>query len=108
MAMSQAAGALVRALIGRAGIERNRILLTEVHSIDWQSLTLSGERHQMEFRVTGRDSARVVDRMCAGLEDAEFSIPGLIVADITLAGTPRRGPDGATELMIEALTVGED
>jgi hypothetical protein len=108
MAMSQAGGALVRVLIARAGVERNRILLTDVQSVDWQSLTLSGERHLIGFRVTGRDSAKIAERMCAGLEDAEFSIPGLIVADIALAKAPRSAPDGATELMIEALTVSED
>ena len=108
MAMSQAAGALVRVLIARAGGERNRILLTDVHSVDWQSLTLTGERHLIGFRIAGRDSGQLADRMCAGLEDAEFSIPGLIVADIAVAGTPARASDGATELMIEALTVSED
>ena len=108
IAMSQAAGALVRALAGRARIERNRILLTEAHSVDWRSLTFTGERHQIGLRVTGRDSAQVAERMCAGLEDAEFSIPGLIVADIAVLGTPGRAPDGATELMIEALTVSEN
>ena len=46
--------------------------------------------------------------MCAGLEDAEFSIPGIIVADLCLVGTPARTPNGETELMIEALTVSED
>jgi hypothetical protein len=108
IAMSPAAGTLVRLLIARAGVERNRILLTDAQSVDWQSLTLTGERHLIGFRITGRDSAGVAERMCAGLEDAEFSIPGLIVADIAVAGTPGRAADGATELMIEALTVGED
>jgi hypothetical protein len=46
--------------------------------------------------------------MCAGLEDAEFSIPGLLVADIGLAGAARRALDGATDLTIEALTVADD
>ena len=46
--------------------------------------------------------------MCAGLEDAEFSIPGLIVADITRIGNSTRAPDGSTEVMIEALTVSEN
>lgn len=105
MAMSHAAGCLVRALVARAGVERNRILLTDVESVDWQSLTLAGERHQIALRVTGLDSADAAKRMCAGLDDAEFSIPGLIVADIAVLGSPRREPDGATALMIEALTV---
>jgi hypothetical protein len=108
IAMSPAAGALLRALIARAGVERNRILLTDVHSIDWRSLTFTGERHQLELRITGQDSAAVAERMCAGLEDSEFSIAGLLVADIAIAGSPRRAPDGATELTIEALTISDD
>jgi hypothetical protein len=108
IAMSPAAGALLRALIARAGVEKNRILLTDVHSNDWQSLTFSGERHHIALRVTGRDSGDVADRMCSDLAEAEFSIPGSIVADIGLVGTARRAPDGATELMIEALTVSAD
>jgi hypothetical protein len=45
--------------------------------------------------------------MCAGLDDAEFSIPGQIVADIAVAGAAERGSDGSTSVTIEALTVGE-
>jgi|SRR5689334_9808628 len=106
--MSSAAAALLRALIARAGVARDRILLTDAHSIDWRSLTFTGERHQIELRVPGPDSHATVERMCAGLEDAEFSIPGVIVADIGVAGTPCRSLDGAISLMIEALTVSED
>jgi hypothetical protein len=43
--------------------------------------------------------------MCAGLEDAEFSIPGMFVADISVVEQPRPATDGATELTIEALTI---
>jgi hypothetical protein len=106
--MSPAASALLRILIARARVERDRILLTDAQSTDWQSLTFNGERHHLALRVTGLDSGEVARRMCAGLEDAEFSIPGLLVADIGTVGTPRRTPDGATELVIEALTIASD
>jgi hypothetical protein len=108
IAMSPSATALLRALIARAGVDKNRILLSEVHSTDWQSLTFAGERHQISLRVIGRDSAEVTRTMCAGLESAEFSIPGILVADIGLAGPPRRALDGATEIVVEALTIEED
>lgn len=106
--MSNAASALMRALIARAGVPRDRILLTEVQSADWQSLTFSGERHHIALRVTGSDSATAVSRMCEGLEDAEFSIPGIIVADIAIVGQPKRGLDLSTAIAIEALTVSDD
>ena len=46
--------------------------------------------------------------MCGGLEDAEFTIPGQIVADINLTGQPTAGADGSTSIEIEALTVMSD
>jgi hypothetical protein len=108
IAMSRAAAGLLRALIARCGVPRDRILLTDLRSIEWQSLTFTGERHVIDLRVSGPDSTSTVERMCAGLEDAEFSIPGLIVADIAMAGAPARSADGSTSLTIEALTIAED
>ena len=106
--MSAAGAALLRVLVGRTGVPRDRILLSDAHSVDWRSLTFAGERHLLELRIPGPDSATIVDRMCAGLEEAEFSIPGTIVADIAVAGTPSLALDGSTSITIEALTVSED
>jgi hypothetical protein len=106
--ISPAAAAFLRVLCARAAVPRDRILLTDAHSIDWQSLTFTGERHHIGLRVTGPGSRDAVHRMCAGLDDAEFSIPGLLVADIGLSGTPAQTIDGSTELTIEALTISED
>ena len=101
--MSSTASALVRALIGRAAVPRDRILLSDAESIAWRSLTFSGERHRLQLRIPEPDSRYIAERMCIGLEVAEFSIPGVIVA-----GTPSRGLDGSTSLTIEALTVSDD
>lgn len=106
--LSPAAAAILRALAGRAAVPRDRILLSDAHSVDWRSLTFAGERHLLELRIPGPDSATIIDRMCAGLEEAEFSIPGMIVADIAVAGTPSPALDGSTSVTIEALTVSED
>jgi hypothetical protein len=73
--MSPASTALLRALIARAGTTRNRILLTDARSVDWRSLTFTGERHRIELRVPGADSRLLVRRMCAGLEEAESIFP---------------------------------
>lgn len=106
--MSPAASALLRCLVGRSGVSRDRILLTDVVSVDWRSLTFNGERHQFELRITGPHSDSIVERMCHGLEDAEFSIPGVVVADIGVNASPARGPDGSTIIGIEALTLESD
>jgi hypothetical protein len=108
VAMSPAASALLRALIARAGVTRERVLLTDAQSIDWRSLTFSGERHLIELRVPGPGSRQIVERMCDELEEAEFSIPGTVVADIGVAGAPTRTLDGSICLTIEALTVAAD
>jgi hypothetical protein len=107
LALSPAAAGLLRTLIARAGINRDRILLTDFRSIDWQSLTFIGERHEMELRVPGPDADRVADLLTAGLADAEFFIPGQIVADIGLERPPAHHSDGSVSLYVEALTISE-
>ena len=108
MALSPAASALLRALIGRSGASRDRILLIDVRSIDWRSLTFTGERHSIELRILPPHSNATAQRMCSCLEDAEFSIPGLIVADIAVVGSPTSACDGSTVVSIEALTIADD
>ena len=107
LAMSPAASGLLRALIARGGVPRDRILLTHVRSTDWQSLTFVGERHHLQMRITEPGSAEVAARIGTGIEDADFNIAGQIVADIAVAGEPAHAPDGSTLLTIEALTIAE-
>jgi hypothetical protein len=107
MAMSPAAAALLRSLLRRAGVERDRILLSEFRSTDWQSLTFIGERHEIRLRIAGPDSRAVAGRLLDGLEDAELEVWGHFVADITVSQGPTDRPDGSIELGIEALTVAD-
>jgi hypothetical protein len=105
--MSPAASALLRAVLTRSGVSRDRILLMDVRSVDWQSLTLVGERHEIALRIPGPGSEAIADRLCTGLDDAEFALPGQIIADIAVRGPPIRASDGAILLTIEALTIEE-
>ena len=106
-AMSRAAAGLLRALLARAGKQDDRILLSECRSVDWQSLTFVGERHHLLLRFTGAHAQALVDEVCSGLGDAEFAIPGQIVADIAVRGAPVRESDGSITVAIEALTIVE-
>ena len=106
-ALSPAAAGLLRALIARAGVDRDRILLSDFRSTDWQSLTFNGERHEMELRLPGPDAGRLADCLTNGLADAEFEIPGQVVADIGLERPRSHNPDGSISLFIEALTIAE-
>ena len=107
LALSPAAAGLLRALMARAGINRDRVLLTDFRSVDWQSLTFIGERHEMELRIPPPDAQVLAASVSDGLADADFSIPGQIVADIGLARPPSHSPDGSVTLHIEALTIAE-
>ncbi len=107
MAMSRAASGLLRALLERLGEQSDRILLSEIQSVDWQSLTFTGETHLMRLRVPGPRADTIVGRLTIGLGEVEFSIPGYLVADIAVAGAPARALDGSVTLAIEALTIAE-
>ena len=106
--MSPASAGLLRALVARACVDRNRILLTEFRSTDWHSLTFCGERHSFSLRIASPEAAVICRRVVDGLGDAEFSIPGHVVADIAVVEEPRTESDGSIVLEIEALTVAED
>lgn len=105
--MSRPATGLFRGLLARAGEDRDRILLMEWKSLDWQSLTFVGERHKIRLRITGPDSALVARRLTGGIGEADFPVPGQIVADMLVASQPRREPDGSHTLVLEALTIEE-
>ena len=105
--MSRAASGLLRAVLERIGARADRILLTEIQSVDWQSLTFTGETHVMTLRVPGPNADTIVSHLILGLEDLEFSIPGHLVADIAVAGAPARAFDGSVTLAIEALTIAD-
>ena len=107
LAMSAAAAGLLRALLARAGVDRNRILLSNFRSTDWNSLTFAGERHEIALRIPGPGGGSIAALLIDGLEQADFAIPGQIVADITLARPLLHHADGAITLNIEALTVAE-
>jgi hypothetical protein len=74
--MSKAGAALLRALLSRALVEPDRILLTDYRSSDWQSLTFVGERHEMRFRVPGPDAQKTYDAMTGNLAEDEFALRG--------------------------------
>jgi len=105
LAMSPAAAGLLRALLRRGGVDKDRILLSDFRSEDWRSLTFTGERHRIDLRVPGPGAAAVAEALTCGLGEVEFSIPGQIVADIGVDGAMVEHPDGVISLTIEALTV---
>lgn len=107
LAMSPAAAGLLRALLQRGGVDKDRILLSEFRSVDWRSLTFAGERHHIDLRIPGPGAAAIAELLTCGLAEAEFTIPRHIVADIGVDGAMVEHPDGSISLTIEALTIEE-
>ena len=101
------ATALLRCLLLRAGEDRNRICLSNWHTVDWQSLTLEGERHEASFVVTGERALPFAHLWLAGLSDAEFDLSRGFVADIAVTEGPRPREDGAVEVTLSALTLND-
>lgn len=103
--LSSSAAGLLRALIARSGAERSKVLLTQVRTVDWRSLTFDGERHEFAMRFTGPNAAIEAERMLSGIEDHEFSLHAAIVADVHVAGRCAGLDDGSVSVALEALTI---
>lgn len=103
--MSRAAASLLRALLARKPEARDRILLTDCRSTDWQSLTFVGERHEMMLRITGSDAQQIYEAITGDLSEVEFPISGRVLADVAVFGAPARSTDGSISFAIEALTI---
>jgi hypothetical protein len=103
--LNDATTALLKALrevLGNAA----RFVLEEVRSRGWASVTFSGARHELAFRLEGAAAEGVTERFLAGLDAAEFPLRGHILADVALVAQERR--PGSTRLRLEALTVEAD
>jgi hypothetical protein len=57
------------------------------------------------LRIPAPGAAEIAARLVNGIEDAEFSLAGHLVADIALAGELEHSEDGSIALTLEALTV---
>ncbi len=104
--LSAAAAGLLRGLLNRAGVDRDRILLSSFRSVDWHSLTFDGERHRISLRIPGPGAAGVAHMLLDGLQEAEIPIPGHALADIAVE-RQAKDEDGSVTIEIEALTVAD-
>ena len=103
--MSPAAALLRRSLMERAGLGRDRIFITSFRSVDWQSLTFTGERHEIGLRLSGPDAAGALASLGAGWPGPN-GLAGHVVADILIVASRPLG-DGSIEVDVEALTLSD-
>jgi len=75
----------------------------------WSSATFDGEHHRLELRLHGTAAAigDALDRLVDGLPDAEFELPGQIVAEARLVavGVDPDPAVAALSLVVEVITV---
>ncbi|HEX8532599.1 MAG TPA: hypothetical protein VF662_00360 [Allosphingosinicella sp.] len=100
---TDATSEVLRAL--RASFVALELVFEEIRSRSWASVTFSGARHELCFRVSGDGAAEAADRFIHHLEAREFDLRGHIMADMALVSEER--PDGAdwVRISVEALTV---
>lgn len=90
---------LRRALLKRCG----GIEFVATRMERWASVTFTGGRHELICRIAGADCLASASRFCAGIGEAEFELPGHIVADIAV--TSLLADDRDAWITLEALTV---
>ena len=104
--LSPAAAQLLRSLLARTGLGRDRVLIAAFRSVDWQSLTFTGERHEISLRIPGPDAAHAAALLRDGLAEAEWPLTGHVVVDILIVAE-REASDGAMLVDLEALTLSD-
>ena len=100
--LNDATSALLRAL--RAAFATFAgFAIEEVRSRSWASVTFSGARHELAFRLEGPGAEAAAASFCEGLSVAEFDLRGHILADIALVSQERSAD--CARIRLEALTV---
>lgn len=105
-------GAIAR--IGDDNRQKPMLVVEEVRSTDWASLTFVGQRHEFDLRLDGEADAvaAAMVRLGEDLADADIPMAGHFIAEIRVlpGGAPsfdRTAPVGHCRhpLRIEALTL---
>lgn len=102
--MTDAATAFLHAVRGHFA-SASRFVLEEMRSRGWASVTFSGARHELSFRLEGVGAEEEAACFLGELDARDFQLPGHLVADICLVSEERR--PGLARIRLEALTVEE-
>ncbi|EQB11875.1 hypothetical protein [Sphingobium lactosutens] len=69
----------------------------------WASALFEGRRHAIRLRFSGPKAQDQKDRLIAGLDEAEWALPGHFVADITVDA--HGNVDDEPWVQLSALTI---
>lgn len=93
---------LLTQLVERAG---EPVIVERATSRPWASALFEGRRHVVALRFTGADARERRVHFAAGLEEAEWTLPGHFVADISI--DERRSTPQEEWIELSALTIEE-
>jgi hypothetical protein len=95
---------LMNAIVQMAG---DGTYILSSHSRPWASATFIGAQHQVTLKMTETAEAATLDAFLAALPDAEFHVPGHIVADVAVDSrlTTQTEKGRETEIRLCALTI---
>ncbi len=82
-----------------------RLVIEEIRSRSWASVTFAGARHELTFRIAGEGAAEAADEFIHHLEAKEFELRGHVMADIALVSEERKDGEDWVRISLEALTV---
>ena len=91
---------LLDQLVARAG---RPATIERAVSRPWASALFEGRRSLIQLRIEGEGFARRADLFAQGLGEAEWSLPGHFVADISIDG--RTSADDCVTFDLAALTI---
>jgi hypothetical protein len=97
--------AILRATAALAAPLGARLVIEELRSRDWASLTLTGARHELDVRLDGAGAQAALAHLMAELPNASLSIPGRILAELVVE--PGTADDDGVVLTICALVIDE-
>jgi hypothetical protein len=94
-------GRLIAALLDHAGTE-GEVFADSL--TPWASATFIGARHAVTLVLRGEDAMARADALRMMLPEAEFHLPGHIVADLVVDSISSDEP-GAAKLLLSVLTI---
>ncbi len=92
---------VVRSVLALAGRSAQ---LIDHRERPWASVTFSGARHTVILRYAGWEACDDGEALIAALPDHEFTVPGAVVADVTVVRTDEAVlPQRTLEVELELL-----
>jgi hypothetical protein len=80
------------------------VVVTDATMRPWCSATFIGAQHRLSLRLSGTYAAQQADDLATRLRDAEFSLRGHIVADISVDEV-RHAPECDPRVNLAVLTI---